>query len=167
MFSLEKQKVKLSSVNPRAELHGDDKKLAVDLKFEFKTSNDILSEFHPQLKSSFYMKGDSAQGELIETPGHLPAIKFPLISSFSWGAEYPGYSLLVDYGIDDKSAIHMIDCEVDNFKFTLMDGGSVSVVFRVIAHPAEADLGKLCGMIQQEATITVTPPDSEADLMAA
>jgi hypothetical protein len=45
MFSLANQAAKLTNVNPRAELHGQDKKLAVDLKFEVKTSNDVLSEF--------------------------------------------------------------------------------------------------------------------------
>jgi len=59
MFSLKNQAAKLTNVNPRAELHGQDKKLAVDLKFEIKVSNDVLSEFDPSLKGSLYKKADA------------------------------------------------------------------------------------------------------------
>ena len=43
MFELSRQKSKLTSINPRAELHGEDKKLACDIKFDMKVSNDVLS----------------------------------------------------------------------------------------------------------------------------
>ena len=72
MFSLKNQAAKLTNVNPRAELHGQDKKLAVDLKFEIKVSNDVLSEFDASLKGSLYKKADDGQGDLIADPGHLP-----------------------------------------------------------------------------------------------
>jgi hypothetical protein len=51
MFSLENQNAKLTSVNPRAEIHGQDRKMAVDLKFEVKVSNDVLSFFDPRSKA--------------------------------------------------------------------------------------------------------------------
>ena len=52
MFQLENQTAKLSNVNLRAELHGEETKVAVDLKFDMKLSNDVLSYFDPSLKSS-------------------------------------------------------------------------------------------------------------------
>ena len=39
-----------------------------------------------------------------------------------------------------------------------MNGGSVTVSFRVIAHPDTADVGKLCEFIQRDIELTVTPP---------
>ena len=54
MFSLANQSAKLTSVNPRAEIHGTDHVMAADLKFEIKVGNDVLSEFDPSLKSSLY-----------------------------------------------------------------------------------------------------------------
>ena len=41
----------LTSVNPRAEIHGTDHVMAADLKFEIKVGNDVPSEFDPSLKS--------------------------------------------------------------------------------------------------------------------
>ena len=73
MFSLRNQAAKLTNVNPRAELHGQDKKLAVDLKFEIKVSNDVLSEFDASLKGSLYKKADDGQGDLIADPKRKPA----------------------------------------------------------------------------------------------
>ena len=58
MFSLANQAAKLTSVNPRAEIHGTDHVMAADLKFEIKVGNDVLSEFDPSLKSSLYKKAD-------------------------------------------------------------------------------------------------------------
>ncbi len=66
MLELCKQKAKLTSVNPRAELHGEDTKLAVDLHFETACSNDILTCFDGKLKAALYKKGNSAQQELIK-----------------------------------------------------------------------------------------------------
>jgi hypothetical protein len=169
MFSLEKQQAKLDNVNPRAEIHGPDKVLAVDLKISFKSSNDVLSEFDPFLKSSFYTKGDQAQGELIDDANHLPVLKFPLINSaLPWDKEYSGYETIVHLGLGGKNSdVEMIECQVDKFKFELLDGGSVIVHFRVICHPKESELGKLCSLIQQEIEVSLIPPSEEQQLLAA
>lgn len=168
MFSLEKQQCKLDNVNPRAEIHGPDKVLAVDLKISFKDSNDILSEFDPYLKSAFYGKGDEAQGELIEDATYLPKLKFPFIPSIKYDKEFSGYELIVHLGLGGKNSdVEMIECVVDNFKFEMQDGGSVITSFRVIAHPQEKDLGKLCAMIQQEIEVTLLPPEAEEMQLAA
>lgn len=169
MFSLHKVQCKLDNVNPRAEIHGSDKVLAVDLKISFKASNDVLSEFDPHLKSAFYTKGDQLQGELIDDPTYLPVLKFPLINSaVPWDKEYSGYETIVHLGLGGKNSdVEMIECQVDKFKFELMDGGSVIVHFRVIAHPKESELGKLCAQIQQEIEVSLIPPSEQEQLLAA
>lgn len=161
MFSLNNQKAKLTSVNPRAELHGQDKKLAVDLKFEIKVSNDVLSEFDPSLKSAFYKKSD-AQGDLIDEPGHLPALKFPLMGPVKWGKDFSGYETVIHYGISGAQDIRLIECEVDNFRFDCQDGGTVTVSFRVIAHPEHTEMGRLCEMIQTEVEMSLVEPEPES-----
>lgn len=168
MFSLEKQQCKLDNLNPRAEIHGPDKVLAVDLSISFKASNDVLSEFDPYLKAAFYTKGDAAQGELIDDANYLPTLKFPLLHALKWEKEYAGYELIVHLGLGGKNSdVEMIECQVDNFKFDLQDGGSVITSFRVIAHPQEKDLGKLCALIQQEIEVTLLPPEAEELALAA
>lgn len=165
MFSLLSSPAKLININPRAEIHGPDKALAADLKIEIKVSNDVLSEFDPSLKSSFYKKADEAQGELIEDPGHLPSLKFPLMGPLHWGKEFAGYRTIIHLGVTGQSDIEMIDCEVDHFKFNCQEGGTVIVSFRIIAHPEGSQIGKLCELIQHEISISLTPP-SESDVAA-
>lgn len=160
MFSLANQKAKLTSVNPRAEIHGQDRKMAVDLKFDVKVSNDVLSEFDASLKSALYKKSD-AQGDLIDEPGHLPALKFPLMGPVKWGKDFSGYEIVIHYGVSGDQDIHLIDCQVDNFRFDCMDGGSVGVAFRVIAHPDNTEVGRLCEMIQTEVEMSLIEPEAE------
>lgn len=166
MFSLQNQTAKLTSVNPRAEIHGADRVMAADIKFEIKVSNDVLSEFDPSLKSALYRKPDESdsQAELaISDPGHLPKLKFPQMGAIKWDKEFAGDELVVHYGISGNDDVVLTAKAVDNFRFDCQDGGTVNVSFRVIAHPKGEDLGRLCEMIQQECTISLTPP-SPADL---
>lgn len=161
MFSLQNQSAKLSSVNPRAEIHGDEHVMAADIKFEIRVSNDVLSEFDPRLKASLYQKANAAQVELIDEPGHLPSLKFPMMGPVSWSSEFVGYEAVIHYGINGDADIHLSDCEVDKFTFEPQDGGTVIVRFRVIAHPKSEDLGRLCEMIQQEVSMSLVEPDGE------
>ena len=161
MFSLANQAAKLTSVNPRAEIHGTDHVMAADLKFEIKVGNDVLSEFDPSLKSSLYKKADGPQGELITDAGHLPSLKFPLMGPVKWGKDFSGYETVIHYGVSGAQDIHLIDCEVDGFRFDCQDGGTVAVSFRVIAHPEPNELGRLCEMIQQEVEMSLIEPEAD------
>lgn len=161
MFSLQNQSAKLQSVNPRAELHGDEHVMAADLKFEIRVSNDVLSEFDSLLKSALYQKSNGAQSELIDEPDHLPQLKFPLMGAVKWSSEYAGYDTVIHYGVSGEQDIKLSSCQVDNFRFACMDGGTVAVSFRVIAHPEPNELGRLCEMIQQEVEMSLIEPDAE------
>ncbi len=161
MFSIANQAAKLTSVNPRAEIHGTDHVMAANLKFEIKVGNDVLSEFDPSLKSSLYKKADGPQGELITDAGHLPSLKFPLMGPVKWGKEFSGYETVIHYGVSGAQDIHLIDCKVDNFRFDCQDGGTVAVSFRVIAHPEPNELGRLCEMIQQEVEMSLIEPEAD------
>ncbi|ACT50908.1 hypothetical protein [Methylovorus glucosotrophus] len=154
-FSLMNSKAKLANVNPRAELHGEDKLLAVDLTVEVTGTNNVLSEFHPSLKSAFYKKDDAAQGELIDDDNHLPQLKFPEIEGFKWQHELDNYKVVVHYGIGGPSDITMQECKVDSFKFTTKEGGTVVTKFRIQCHPTPEETGKLCGLIQQDINLSL------------
>ncbi len=159
MFELNNQRVKISSVNPRSELHGTDTKLAADIKIECKVSNDVLSFFSPSLKGCLYTANESAQADLIQEPGNLPKLKFPLMGAIKWDKAFAGYETVIHYGVSGVNDIHLIETEVDNFKFDCQDGGTVAVSFRVIAHPEAEQLGRLCEMIQQEVEMSLIEPE--------
>jgi hypothetical protein len=159
MFTLEKQTAKLTNVNPRAEMHGDEHHLAADLNFEISVSNDVLSEFSPTLKSSLYRKLAKGEGDLLpEEPGVLSKLKHPELGAIKWNAEFTGYETMIHWGVTDTQNIRLIDCAVDKFVFDCNDGGSVIVKFRVVAHPATNELGRICEMIQQDVVLSLIEP---------
>lgn len=162
MFAL-KQAVKIRNVNCRAELHGDEYKVAVDLAIEVKVSNDVLAEFHPDLKTCLFVNDEAPkQSELVlEDSARLTKLRLPLMGNIKWGWEGEGYELFVEHGINRDSGVLMIDCKIDHFTFEPQEGGTVTTRFRVIAHPKEDDIGKLVSLIQQEVGIELDPPTAE------
>lgn len=168
MFRLDKQRVKLSSVNPRAELHGDDTEPACDLKFKFTASNAVLDMFDERLRHTFFdaprpdgLDVDLAEQGTDHDADYRPLLRFREIPTIPWAYQGAGYRLEVDQGFSGKENIYLIKTEIDKFKFVPKEGGSVEVEFRVIAHPNAEDFGSLCMLIQQEIDLTLVPPSPE------
>lgn len=161
MFSLSEQRAKLSNVNIRAEIHGEETKIAVDLKIDVKMSNDVLSEFSPELKSSFYKKKDHGQADLIDEPGRLTALKFPQMSPIKWDWQGVGYKTVINYGVSGKDDIGLDMTDIDQFRFDPMDGGTVDMSFRIVAHPTPEEIGRLSELVQREITLTLEEPEAE------
>lgn len=158
MFELQTRSVKLTSVNPRAEIHGDKKVPAADLKFEYAADNGDLAHFAPELRTALY-KAAEDQADMID-PGRLSVLKFPKMSGFKWDMAGKGYSLTVHYGIGGPSDI-VLPADIDGFRLHPQNGGTVQVSFRAVVHPEEDQMGKLCSLVQQGVEITLTPPAPE------
>ena len=170
MIELQSVAVKLTSFNARAENHGDEKKPAADIKIEAILPNDVLSEFHPTLKSLLYHKDANAQpGDLVDQtradePGWLPNRRFPKLGPLKWDDETIGAAVSIAYGATGRS-IDLSGCNINGWTLEPMEGGSVSVAFRIQAHPDEKQSGKLCMMVQQEVELTLTPPAAPGDML--
>lgn len=159
MFDLDQATVKLSSVNPRAEKHGEDTKPACDLKIEAVLPSSALIHFHPELRQHLYKKDESP--DLVDqvTDGDgMTTLRYPKMGAIKWDLEGSGYTASIDYGMGGDSNIDLDDVKVDHFVFEPLNGGSVSVTFRIIAHPESDDMGKLCEFIQRDIELTLTPP---------
>jgi hypothetical protein len=157
MFELDQQ-VQLISVNARAEIHGDERKSAFDLMMSASCCADVLADFHPQLVPMLFKKPSNP--DLIEQldTHALTELKFPLLGALKWHAEYEGYTLIVAHGLGGKSDLKLIECKIDKFRILPVNGGAVTVQFRVIVHPEAKDVGKLCEKIQQEIDIKLVAP---------
>lgn len=159
MFELDQQ-VMLTGVNARAEIHGDERVSAFDLTFAAECTSEVLSEFHPSLRNMLFKAPDSP--DLVQQIGEgdtLTDLRFPLMGSLKWDWEGTGYHLSVAHGVGGKSDIQLMDCKVNKFKLTAINGGSVRVEFRVIVHPEVKDVGRLCEKIQTDIDITLKAPD--------
>lgn len=159
MFQLTNHKAKLSNVNPRAEMHGDQPKPAFDLSIEAPCPNKILDFFTPDLRAMLYKKDENP--DLVEQVegDAMTALRLPKLGSLKWDDEYVGYSVVVDYGLGGDSNIVLADVKLDKFKFVAQEGGTVILTCRIIAHPNEKDIGPLCNFIQRDIVISVTPPE--------
>lgn len=167
MFSLANTNATLVNVNPRAEKHGDENRLACDLKFEVSLPNDVLSEFHPTLKGFLYHKSSNpTDGDLIDQakaddPGWLPNLRIPELQPLKHKAELTGATITVHAPVSKQNDIVIEGCHVDGFTFDCQEGGTVNVTFRAQAHPDEKTIGKLCSYIQEEVEISVEPPGEQ------
>ena len=161
-FPLSRQNLKLNNMNVRAELHGEDTKLAVDLAFELKTENHILDRLAPGLREALYMKDDGTDpnGDLLSgQDGALTQVRFDSLEQpMRLGNEYSAHALRLHYGIDDSSDIVLGACTIDKFKCECQPGGTVSTTFRVIAHPTSEQVGRIGEHLQQTVTVSIEPP---------
>jgi hypothetical protein len=100
-------------------------------------------------------------------PNRMTKLRLPLMGPIKWGWEGAGYRLVVEHGVTEASYIKLGDCEVDHLVLHPQEGGTVAIVFRVIAHPDSDDIGKLCSLIQQEVAVELMPPEAAAVADAA
>jgi hypothetical protein len=157
---------KLKNVNPRAEIHGADTVLGCDLKLTVSLSNDVLEQFEKGLKAMLYCSPETQEDLLfaLSNPPALTKLRFPLLGGLKHGYEGAGYQVKFDYGVD--SDILLPSCGVDGFTFECKEGGAVLLGFRVKANPDEDDIGRLCGLIQHEVTLSITPPPVSEAIVA-
>ena len=171
MLDLDHQTGQLANLNLRAEKHGDENVSGADLKVSIRVSNDMLSEFHPSLKASFYRAPDPGEMDMVETAeaaSGAPALTRlafgSKIAGVKWGDEFINVITTVHYGTGGKSDIVLNDTTVDNFSFELMDGGTVQITFRVKCIPDEKQIGKLAGLIGNEIEFSLEQADDSGDI---
>ncbi len=76
MFALANFPAKLTSFNPRAEIHGNETQPAADLKFETNVPSSVLDAFDPALRRFLYHKADDA-GDLANQAHDAPNLRIP------------------------------------------------------------------------------------------
>jgi len=161
MFTLDKKPCTLVHVNPRSEIHGEDRELAMDLKIAVIMSHRQLDEFHPRLRDALYTKDGGAQGNLLkDDPAVHPT--FSKLEAIKWSEKFEGYKANVStlYGSMDMDIISAI---VDKFLFVPKDGGSVALTFRIRAQADGETIGALCEHIQQDILLSLTPPPATGE----
>lgn len=164
-FRADQQKATLTNWNPRAELHGEEKKSASDLSISFATDNDVLSYFDPSLKSAFYRAPHPGEEDLVDKAGDVDAshmlrhLKFPFMkNAIKPDRKIVGATVTIAYGTGGKSDIVLHETTVDKFSLDLLEGGTVNVDVRIQCHPDDKQIAKLYGLLGQEITITILPP---------
>lgn len=164
MFSLQEAEVRLVNVNVRPEMHGEEPVTAVDLKCETSLANTALAMFSPDLKRALYRRDDDKPDLFAEDEQHLTKRRFPQLGVLKWEHELVGAAARFHLGFTGKSDIDLAGIDVNDFRLEPLEGGSVTVTFRIQGKPDEAQLGRLGMLAGHDMTLTITPPTPTPDV---
>ncbi|RQO58004.1 hypothetical protein DBR47_14525 [Paucibacter sp. KBW04] len=153
----------LTKATPRKEHHGDDLVQAISLRLAWDTTNDNLALLHPNLKPLLFWKTPAveAQADLEGLPEITPNLRVPeLALPLKFDAEFTGYTLNIEYGIDESSALELYVCALSKFTVDAREGGSVTIAWSLSSNKEITPevVGILCGMEGEEIIATLTPP---------
>ncbi len=162
MLKIEFQAVKmlLANVNVRAEVHGEDREPAGDLKFECDVDNGMLAKFDPALKGLLYYFDEARERDLVgqaqaKVPGFAPDLRMPKLElPIKWDEEMLGAKCRIRV-LGAKSDVGLDPVKVNNWTISPREGGTCSITFRVQCHPDEKTFGKLATLVQQEVEVTL------------
>lgn len=159
IFKLVNERCLLSSLNIRTEMHGDTRKSAIDIAFEFDSANNLLLKLHPDLRATFYKADDTKD---LVNADHMPHLKFPLLGAVSWDLEIPRTRLHV-HDIDDTAHdVVLGGGRTNKFKLTLKQGGTVNWKFRVqFSEPDEEQVARLMRVLNQKIPVSLECVDEE------
>lgn len=160
MLHLSEKNALLTSVNPRSEIHGDEKKPAVDLHFSIDTTVDMLGGLSPMLPAALFQRDDAPVVDLATDREALSKYKFAnRIEALSWKLPKPARCrVVVHFGVSGAQDIVLGEALVDKIRIEPHDGGTVSIGFRVqTTEPTTEQKGRLCEWIQQAVDLTVEP----------
>lgn len=174
MLEFDRITASIRSVNLRAEKHGPEEVPACDLKIETDQPNSVLAFFGSQLLDSLYWRNeapaDFTQGELdeIEPVSEKPNLRNPRLAG-PLGIDYEGvgYTIRIEWGIDDSTEIAIYDARVNAITIDPKEGGSVTVKLRAQFGVDEKLAGRLGVMIGREVTMSIEPPAAESERLAA
>jgi len=157
-------RVKLTKATPRKETHGKDLVQAISLRLEWwPTDNAAVNLLHDGLQDALWWVPPeaAAQGSVEGVPPvkkhrRVPTMAMPIKVELSLS----GYTLTIDHGIDDSTALELYAATLDKFEVEAKEGGSVVIRWSLASNKQITPqlVGALCGLEGCEVVVTLTPP---------
>lgn len=174
MLEFDRITATIKHVSLRTEKHGPEEVPACDLKIETSQPNSTLAFFGSQLLDSLYWRAETteapAQAELdsVDPISEKPNLRCPkLVGPFGIAYEGVGYTLRIEWGIDDSTEIAIYDARINAITIDPKEGGSVTIKLRAQFEVDEKLAGRLGVMIGREVTMSIEPPEAEGERLAA
>jgi len=161
MFQLDKHEAAIANVNQRIQRHGDERRLAADVKFALSASNEVLDAFDPTLRQDLFRKpGSGEQQELPSIGGdRLTEVKHPALEPLKLNHEFKGYELHIDGLLDAGTPIVLVDVGLKRFVLEPKEGGSVQMTFTASAQVEPAELAELSdALVREDVRLTLIAP---------
>lgn len=159
----------IASVTPRIEKHGDDDMPAVSVGFKATVPNSLLDDLSPGLMASLYkpaVRGEGPEQQQIEgteISAH-PLLRHRGIERLQLATELVGWTVTIDYGLDESSAVALADAKVDKFRISPMEGGSVEIAWRVGTNKVdEHAMGRLAMLNGTSVDLAMRPPEPKQE----
>ena len=158
----------ITKATPRKEHHGDDLVQAISLRLAWTTTNESLNKLHPQLKDMIFWKqpSEEAQERIEGVPEITPNLRCPTVATpLKVDVDFSGYTLTIDHGIDESSALQLYQCTMDKFTVDPKEGGSVTIAWSLSSNKQVTPelVGALCGLEGEEVTVALAAPEVQAD----
>lgn len=158
MFYLTKDKMQIK-IHKRVEKHGDEEVNAYDAKLSGDFPNAVLLKLHPDLRGVFYAPDKQQDIE----QDYYPNLRFDQMGPVSWALEMSRMEFVVhdeEYPQDD---VILKGKEVKDFKFTMKEGGTVTLSLRVVlGQLEEPDLIQLLRVDNHRVPISLAQAEEEA-----
>jgi hypothetical protein len=160
MFQLDDHPATLTNLNSRIERHGEDRQLAVDIKFDLQASNEILESIQPGLRDSLFRKPGKGEQQALPIDGNvLTQVKFPSLAPVSLTHEFTGYEIEIGGELESTDPIVLVDVKVKKITIAALEGGSVTLTFTASCEAEPADLTDLAeALIRKGVLLSMTPP---------
>jgi hypothetical protein len=155
----------LKKVTPRKENHGPDLIQAISLRFEWAPMEpgQALDMLAPGLLDMLFWTPPDVATQL-ELDGLPPVKKHRRVSAVAMpikiDMEFSGYTLTIDHGIDETSALQLYSCELGKFTVDAKDGGFTTIGFSVASNKEMTPelVGQLCALEGGSVTATLEAP---------
>jgi hypothetical protein len=163
-FQLNKANAKITSLNPRAEKHGEDNVPACDIGFELNAHSSVLDYFDPTYRPFLFRSPDRENDQPSLVPGeNMTSLAKPNLKPLSLDESFPGYTLRIGSGLELGRDLVLTGVNLSGFKIEAIDGGSVKLKFSAACHPDADECGALYEQIQDLVDLSLEPPKPGAD----
>lgn len=166
MFQLDKHQVAIANVNQRIQRHGEERKLAADIKFSLSVSNEALDAFDPTLRKDLFRKPSKGeQQDLPQIGGDgLTAVKHPALEPLKLNHELGGYELQIAGLLEAGEPIVLVDAKLKKFVIEPQEGGSVAMSFTASAEVEPDDVAELAdALVREDVLLTLIAPKRGAE----
>lgn len=156
--------ITITKATPRKEHHGDELVQAISLRLAWTTGNDALEKLHPNLKAMLFWKvpQEEAQERIEGVPDITPNLRCSSVATpLKIEASFSGYTLTIDHGADETSALDLYQCSLDKFTVDPSEGGSVTIAWSLSSNKQVTPelVGALCGLEGEEVTVELVAPE--------
>lgn len=162
-------RLKVAKVTPRKEKHGKELVQAVSLRLEWwPTENSALNLLHPGLQDMLFWTPPEVEAQCalegippVKKHRRVPTAGLPLKIE----ASFTGYTLTIEHGIDETSALELYGCALDKFDADAKEGGSSCIRWSLASNKTVTPelVGELCALEGLDVIATLTPPAEPAD----